>query len=200
LDASILDAYVGAADNHVFTITRDGNQLLTRFTGQLRPVSFYPERETEFFAKIIIDRIVFITDEEGQAESLILHQPHRDLSMKRIDAARAQQIEGKRAEMLKSGSPNPGTEAALRRLIDGLISGEPNYDEMNPQVAAATRDQLRDLQSGAIGLDPVNSILGVGNQGEDVYVVKQERGEVRHRLIALDSDGKISMARVSSGL
>jgi hypothetical protein len=78
---------------------------------------------------------------------LILHQPHRDLSMKRIDAARAQQIEGKRAEMLKSESPSRGTEAALRRLIDGLISGEPNYDEMNPRVAAATRDQLKDLHA-----------------------------------------------------
>jgi Domain of unknown function (DUF3471) len=205
LDASILDAYVGyylATDNHVFTITRDGNQLLTRFTGQLRPVPFYPESETEFFAKILKDRIVFITDAKGQVESLILHQPHRDLSMKRIDAARAQQIEGKRAEMLKSESPSPGTDAALRRLIDGLINGEPNYDEMNPQVAAATRDQLRDLHADLAQSGLIQSIrfLGVGNQGEDVYAVKHERGEVRHWRIALDSNGTISMVRVSLGL
>jgi hypothetical protein len=91
--------------------------------------------------------------------------------MKRIDAARAQQIEGKRAEMLKSESPSPGTEAALRRLIDGLISGEPNYEEMNPQVAAATRDQLRDLHADLAQLGLIQSIrfLRVANQGEDVY-------------------------------
>lgn len=122
--------------------------------------------------------------------------------MKRIDAATARQIEGKQAEKLKSGCPSSGTEAALRRVIDGLISGEPNYDEMNPQAAGATRDQFRDLHADLAQLGLIQSIrfLGVSNQGEDVYVVKHERGEVRHWRIALDSNGTVSMLRVSSGL
>src|SRR6516164_6880853 len=65
LDDSILDRYAGfyqLHDNIVFTITRDGNQLLTRFTGQQRPVPFFPESDTEFFAKVIDDQISFITD------------------------------------------------------------------------------------------------------------------------------------------
>ena len=53
-------------DNHVFTITRDGDRLLTRFTGQLSPVPFYPESDTKFFAKILRDRISFVTDAQGQ--------------------------------------------------------------------------------------------------------------------------------------
>ena len=43
---------------------------------------------------------------------------------------------------MKSQSANPGTEAALRRLIDGIISGKPNYDEMSAALGVA---QLRRL-------------------------------------------------------
>jgi Domain of unknown function (DUF3471) len=68
LDASILDRYVGfyLHNNLVFTITREGNQLLTRFTGQRRPVPFSPESDTEFFTKIVNDQINFVTDEKGR--------------------------------------------------------------------------------------------------------------------------------------
>jgi hypothetical protein len=122
--------------------------------------------------------------------------------MKRIDATMAQQIESKRAEKLKGQSPNPRTEAALRRLVDGLISGKPNYDEMSPALAEVTRNQLERLDADLAPLGLVLSIrfLGVGNQCEDVYVVKQERGEVHHWRIVVDSKGTIRMARVSAGL
>jgi hypothetical protein len=205
LDALILDRYVGfylPQDNHVFTITRDGNRLLTRFTGQLGPVPFYPESDTEFFAKVINDQISFVTDVHGQVESLILHQLQQDWPMKRIDAATARQIEDKRAERMRSHSASPGTEAALRRFIDGLIVGEPNYDEMSFGLDEATRNQLKNWHADLAPLGAVQSIrfLGVGGQGEDVFVVQQERGEVRHWRIALDSNGTIYLAWVSTGL
>jgi hypothetical protein len=144
LDASILDRYVGFYQPHanqVFTITRDGNRLITRFTGQKIPVPFYPESDTEFFAKMALvdivglearygqplegvslsvragelhvnDQINFITDGEGQAESLILHQRHKDMPMKRIDAATAHKIEERRAvwERTATGIPMSGGE------------------------------------------------------------------------------------------
>jgi hypothetical protein len=72
--------------------------------------------------RVVDAEISFITDARGRAESLILHQNGRDTPMKRIDAATAQQIESARAERLKSQSPSPGNEAALRRLVDGLMA------------------------------------------------------------------------------
>jgi hypothetical protein len=121
--------------------------------------------------------------------------------MKRIDAASCRQIEDKWAERMRNQSASPGTEAALHRLIDGLIGGKPNYDEMSPRIVEATRDQLEDLHADLGPLDSVQSIrfLGVGRQGEDVYIVKHERGDTRHWRIALDSKGMIVMGRRGMG-
>src|SRR5262249_54771616 len=76
LDVAILDGYVGFyqhTDNFVMTVTRDGDQLLARLTGQ-SPIPIYPESNTEFFVKVVDARISFITDARGRAASLILHQ------------------------------------------------------------------------------------------------------------------------------
>jgi Domain of unknown function (DUF3471)/Glyoxalase superfamily protein len=203
VDAAELDGYVGFyqhTDNFVMTVTRDGNQLLVRLTGQ-SPVPIYPESNTEFFVKVVDAQISFITDGRGRAESLILHQNNHDMPMKRIDGATAQRIEGKRAEKLKSQSPSPGTEAALRHFIDGLISGKPNYGEMNSEVAEAIRNQLRELHAELAPLGSIRSIefAAVGHRGEDIYVVKQEHG-ARHWRIMLDSRGMISTVLFNEGL
>jgi hypothetical protein len=202
VDAAILDEYVGfyqLNDNVVFTVTRDENHLVTRLTGQ-RSVPIYAQSNTDFFAKVVDAQISFITDAKGQATSLVLHQGGGNHPMKRIDAATAQKIDSKTAEKVKSQSGSPGTEAALHRLIEGLISGKPDYHEMSPALAEATRHQLANLHRGHEELGAVQSVkfLGVGGQGEDVYTVKHENG-ASHWRIALDSKGTISTAWVSPG-
>jgi Domain of unknown function (DUF3471)/Glyoxalase superfamily protein len=202
VDAAVLDAYVGfyqLSDSAVLTVTRDDKHLVTRLTGQ-RALPIYPESNTEFFAKIVDAQFSFITDVKGQATSLVLHQGGGHHPMKRIDAAAAQEINNKTAERVKSQSASPGTEAALHRLIEGLINGKPNYDEMIPAVANATRHQLPNLQSGHEELGAVQSVtfLGVGRQGEDVYTVRHVNG-ASHWRIALDSKGMISTAWVTPG-
>jgi hypothetical protein len=203
VDAAILDGYVGFyqhTDNFVMTVTRDGNQLLARLTGQT-PVPIYPESNTEFFVKVVDAQISFITDARGQAISLILHRNNHDMPMNRIDAAMAQRIEDKRAVKLTSQSPSPGTEAALRRFVDGLISGKPNYGEMSPVVAEATRNQLPQLHADLAPLGSIQSseFVAVGHRGEDIYIVKQEHG-ARHWRILLDSRGAISTVLFTEGL
>jgi Glyoxalase superfamily protein len=37
-------------------------------------------------------------------------------------------------------TPNPGTEAAVRRFIDSMQRGQPNYDEMTPELADSCRN------------------------------------------------------------
>jgi hypothetical protein len=202
VDAAILDNYAGfyqLNDSAVFTVTRDGNHLVTRLTGQ-GAVPIYAQSDTGFFAKIIDAQISFIPDAKGQASSLILHQGGRNIPMQRIDGATAQEIAGKTAEKVKRQSASPGTEAALHRLIDGIISGEPKYDEMNVTLAEATRHQLPNLQCYLAELDAVQSVrfLGVGGQGEDVYTVRHKNG-ASHWRIALDSKGKISAAWLTPG-
>lgn len=77
--------------------------------------------------------------------------------------------------------PIPGSDATLRRFIDGVARDEPNYDEMTPALAYITRMQLPLLRALSSSLEPVLSMTfqGVGNHGWDVYDVERERGRER---------------------
>jgi Glyoxalase superfamily protein/Domain of unknown function (DUF3471) len=202
VDAAILDGYAGyyqLSENAVFTVTREGDHLLTRLTGQ-SDVPVYAQSPSEFFADVVDAQITFVQDERGRTTSLILHQGGASYRMPRIDTATAQQITSRTEERVKSQTASPGTEAALRRLIDGIISGKPNYDEMSAMLAEATRQQLPNLQPGLAELRAVVSVtfLGVSAQGEDVYTVRHENG-ASHWRIALDSKGTIEIAWVTPG-
>ncbi|NEU97299.1 glyoxalase superfamily protein [Bradyrhizobium uaiense] len=201
VDSAALDRCAGfyqLNDRAVFTVTPDGHHLVMQLTGQ-RSVRFYAESVTEFFAKIVDAQVSFVAGPDGRATSLILHQNGSDIPMARIDAATASKIADQTAERVKNQSANPGTEAALHRLIDGIASGNPNYNEMSPALAAATRKQMTWLQALA-DLGTIQSVrfLGVGEQGEDVYSVRQANG-ASHWRIALDDKGIISTAWVSPG-
>jgi Glyoxalase superfamily protein/Domain of unknown function (DUF3471) len=202
VDAAILDGYAGfyqLGDNAIYTVIREADHLLTHLTGQ-RHVAFHAQSPTEFFTDVVDAQITFIQDERGLTTSVILHQGGGSHPMQRIDAATAQQITSRTEEKVKSQSASPGTEAALRRLIDGIISGQPNYDEMGAALAEATRRQLPNLQPGLAELRAVESVrfLGVGAQGEDVYTVRHENG-ASHWRIALDAKGMIVTAWVTPG-
>ena len=131
---------------------------------------------------------------------MVSHRGGCDFEMHRFDARAARQSEARIDEKVKSQSASPGTEIALHRLVDDLISGHPGYDEMSPALADAVRDQLPRLQATLGRLGAIRSIrfLGVGSKGEDVYTVSQENGS-SHWRIALDLNGSISTAIMSPG-
>jgi bla regulator protein BlaR1 len=94
VDTGILEGHVGFYQmnvNTVLTITRNGQQLEARLTGQ-KALPIDARSNTEFSYKD--GRISFITGPDGQTTSLILRQHDVDLPMKRIDAATAQRIVG----------------------------------------------------------------------------------------------------------
>jgi bla regulator protein blaR1 len=94
------------------------------------------------------------------------------------------EIKAKLAARIQSRTPVPGSEAALRRLIESLREGAPNYDEMSPALAQACRRQLPQLQMTARFLGAIQSIefKGVGSQGWDVYEVRRENGVAKWRI------------------
>ncbi|MCS3450856.1 glyoxalase superfamily protein [Bradyrhizobium elkanii] len=198
---AVLDGYAGfyqLSEQAVLSVLREDHHLAVQLTGQ-RAVAFFAESQTEFFAREVNAQISFVIAADGQATSLILHQ-NGDQPMPRIDAASAKQIADRTAERVKNQSPAPGTEAALRRLIEGVASGQPDYADMTPALAAATHEQLPHLQPYLADLGTIEStrFLGVGAQGEDVYSVRHANG-ASHWRIALDATGIISTAWVSAG-
>lgn len=189
LDPKILDRYVGhykLAAYSVLTIWRDESRLLSRTAfgvAELVPLS-----ETEFVGSITQSHYTFLTDAQGTVTGLMSTQQGIDVTWPRIDDATHEQIKAKLAARIQSKAPVPGSEAALRRLREGLRNGAPNYDEMSPAMAEVCRRQLPQLQMTAKFLGATQSIefQGVGSQGWDVYEVRCENGTAKWRIALTD--------------
>jgi hypothetical protein len=89
-------------------------------------------------------------------------------------------------------TPAPGSEAALRQLIDGIRRGEPDYARMSEQAANAMHQQLRLHREiwTRMGAVQAISFVVVGSLGEDVYQVRCENGSAEVR-IDLMKDGRV---------
>jgi bla regulator protein blaR1 len=202
LDSAVLDRYIGdyqLAPSAVMAVTREGNQLFAQVTGQPK-AEIFARSESEFFYKIVKAQLSFERDSQGRTTGLVLHQNGAHMPAPRIDAAVAQKISAATAAKIHSQTATAGSEAALRRVIEGIISGKPNYSEMSPALADATRQQLPQLSAAMAHLGNVQSVefRGVGNQGWDMYDVKQAHGSSQWR-IALAADGIITGALVTAG-
>lgn len=140
------------------------------------------------------------THAQGRATQMTLHQNGRDITGKRLDDTEFKRLSDAAsavAKRVKDQTAAPGSEAALRRLIEESRSGQPNYDLMSPGLAAATRQQLPQIQANIVRLGAVKTILfkGVGPAGADIYEVKFENGSLEYRIFVA-ADGKIEGANM----
>jgi DNA-binding transcriptional MerR regulator len=189
LDPKILDRYVGHYKNSVYsvlTITRDGSRLLSQTAFGI--AELVPLSETEFVGSITQAHYTFLTDAQGAVTGLMGNHDGIEITWPRIDDAARDEIKAKLAARIESKTPVPGSEAALRRLRDGLRNGAPNYDEMSPAMAEVFRRQLPQLQMTArfLGATQAVEFRGVGSQGWDVYDVRCENGLVKWRIALTD--------------
>jgi peptidase S41-like protein len=89
----------------------------------------------------------------------------------------------------------PGTEAALRHMIEGTASGQPDYAQLAPAFAEVVRRQLTSIQPLLAGMGPIQSVTFRGPDmfGGDSYVVKFAKGAQIWSL-SLMPDGKVQGA------
>jgi hypothetical protein len=202
LDAKVLENYVGAysmAGAGVMTVTLSGDQLSAQLTGQ-PAVPIFPSAKTEFFLKVVKAEISFQAGPDGRATGLVLHQNGANIAMPRVTETAAREIQDKLQARVKAQTPSPGTEAAVRKMIEWTVSGKPDDAAMSPALAKAMREQLPRMQPllGKLGAVQSVTFLGVGPSGNDVYDVRQEGG-ITHWNVALDAQGKIATAYVQPG-
>jgi len=126
-----------------------------------------------------------------------LHQGGRDQVAKRIDEAQATALQAAAAKRFKDQTQAPGSEAALRRGIEELRLGQPNYELMSAGLAEATRTQLPQLNEMITQLGAVETVTfkGVGRAGADIFEVKFEHGSTEWRII-MESEKKVASAGV----
>ncbi len=89
-------------------------------------------------------------------------------------------------------TPLPGSEAAVRRNIEDLVHGTPNYKLMSKDLAETTKLQLPRLQHDLGNLGPILSVTFkyVGSQGLDVFDVTMAKGSLQSGIF-VEPDGKI---------
>ncbi len=203
LDPKTLARYVGAyemAPGVAMLITLENNQLFSKL-GNQQAIEIFPESPAMFFPKVVDAQLEFAkNDDQGRPGELILHQGGHDRPMPRMSEAEAKKIADSAAaaaKRFKDQTPAPGSETALRKMIEDLRHGTPDYDRMSRGLADATRQQLSHLQPMIAELGALQSVAfkGVGPGGADIYQVKFEKGALEYR-ISLAPDGKIQGANV----
>src|SRR5439155_24635924 len=154
--------YAGAyqlAGGPAMLITLEGTQLVSKL-GNQQPVPIFPESETMFFQKVVDAQLEF-SKEDGKASQVTIHQNGREITAKRLDDAGAKRVAdaaAAAAKRFKDQTAATGSEAAARKLVEGVRTGKPDYDTMSAGLAAATRQQLPQLQSSINQLGALQSL------------------------------------------
>jgi hypothetical protein len=190
------DKYAGSyefSNSTVFVhVFRKEAHYFVQLTGQ-GPVETYPESATKFFATVVAAQISFVTDAKGQVTGLVLHQSGRLQSAKRIADSVATSAEAALQRRIENNTPSAGTEASLRRWIEAIENGEPNYDDMAPGLAQAAREQWPTTQLAVQQLGAFQSLAfeRVAPSGVDVYVGTFTHGKLEINIAPLSADGKV---------
>jgi DNA-binding transcriptional MerR regulator len=194
-DASTLDRYIGyyVRDRTlgVSTITRKDTKLVLEPIGQ-PALELEQTGEADFAIPEFELVLHFEQIEDGAAKRLVIWQRGTALRLERTDAETAKVIKQTIADRIKDRIPAPGSQKALRRMLDTGRAGNPNYDQMSPEFAQIARGQLSYWQIVGQYFGAVVSIefLRVSNQGWDIYKVQHENDVHQYR-IAMGDDGKV---------
>jgi hypothetical protein len=101
-------------------------------------------------------------------------------------------FEGNYLIRVQASSSTGSTESRLRTTIAQLKSGSPDYDQMQPVLRIAVRQQLTSVESRLKALGDLQSMSFEGQQnGADVYQVNFTNGPTTW-LIAVAPDGKLA--------
>jgi bla regulator protein blaR1 len=201
-EAKDLDSYIGHyefASVTVLEIQRQRDVLCAVFPGA--PADLLSGGATDSFRYKDADvTIHFQRDAKGRITGLNFEQNGTVTYAPRVDSVRVQAIHGEIAERYRKQAAVSGSEQALRRLIEGIQSGSPNYSEMSPQLAGGTRTMLKSFESTEQSVGPIRSIefKGVSNTGWDQYLVTHSHGAANWQ-IALDDKGVIVGALMQEG-
>jgi hypothetical protein len=186
--------YVGSYEFSTVTVLRielENGHLAAAYPGA-RPVSLTHVSGQEFRFGKADAYLRFAADAAGRVLGVVLQQNGIATEAPRIDAQRVLAIDSSVSERVHAQQPVPGSEAALRQLIVGIESGNPDYAEMSPQVAAGTRAMLASFQEKMRPWGAIRAIQfrGVAPNGWDQYLVRFDRGVASYR-IAVDPYGVI---------
>jgi hypothetical protein len=202
-DPRNFDRYVGyyqlshspTTFTHIF---RDGGRFFEQLNLERRagvkPVEFFPESDTKFFATRVAAQISFVSNTQGQVTGLVFHQGGHERPATKVDPSVVDQYEAALEQRVKDKTAGPGTEAFIRRYIAAWENGQPNFDEMSLGLARLQRRQQSVIENRTRRVGAFKALIfkGVDRSGWDVYEATFTRGQVSYRIAPLGADGKVT--------
>lgn len=195
LNAATLDRYVGYYSRNfalgVSAITRKDAKLWLEPCGQ-PALELEPTGEAEFAIRTTDRVLCFEQIENDVAQNMLIWQRGVRFQSSRVDAASAELIKRSLEQRIKDRIPTPGSEQAVRQMIERGQAGNPDYGRMSWSFAQVARAQLPywKIIGQYFGAIVAIEFLCVSKQGWDIYSVQHEHDVHRYR-IALGDDGKI---------
>jgi hypothetical protein len=138
--------------------------------------------------------LTFDLDPTGAPTALHLHYEELSQSAARIDEATAGQDSDAWEVKIKNQTHSPECATSVKRLIDNVRAGEPDYSKMALGLVRATRQQLPFLQPKFNELGAVRDVtfVSVDQNGNEVLDVTFENGTNRWRVFCLGTDYLLS--------
>jgi hypothetical protein len=164
------------ADIQLFELDGNGKRIPYAAIGDERTVPI----------QTYVTRPWVVADETGQCRAIML--PGQRARFLNVPPAQA----GEPRVGTRRSTPMPGSEEALRRYIEALLQGRPDYDQMTPEVAAQTRRDLLLNQAilAKLGALRAVSFRGATQFGNDIYMTHFANGAAEWR-IGLVKQGRI---------
>jgi pimeloyl-ACP methyl ester carboxylesterase len=96
-------------------------------------------------------------------------------------------------EQFAEARPHPDRQASIRRYVESLEKGAPNYEEMDAAQAAEVRQQAPQILQLVAELGALKSVTYEhgAEDGGDVYLVAFEHGQAEWTIGPLTPDGKV---------
>ncbi|HEX6637936.1 MAG TPA: serine hydrolase [Steroidobacteraceae bacterium] len=196
---AVLDRLIGVyelEDQSVYVVRKDGGKLVGNIIGN-GPVELFPSAQNELFAR---EDDVIVRFDAGQ-DGVIDTMKHRaygwERAGKRVDEARARGVLAgveRAARRIQEQKADPRSEAALRKLIAGIASGEPDYASMSIKLGDITREQLKGLQQWFTGMGKLEAVTfqKVADNGADEFDVDFASGKLKMQ-VGFGEDGRMEI-------
>jgi beta-lactamase regulating signal transducer with metallopeptidase domain len=187
IDPQLLDNYVGAYQlkpQLVFTVTREGDRLLAKLTGQ-QTYEVHPYTERDFSYTIVAAQLSFVPGADGKASAVVLHQNGKDQTAPRVDLSVAQALDVKLAEQSA-----PRTAVKIDpRLLDSYVG---RYSNAELEITATREGEQLFVQVTGYGryaifpyterdffatIQPTQYTFATDNTGKATQMVRHRRGK-----------------------
>ena len=208
LTTAQLDGLVGryrVGRYSVMAVSRQGDALFAQ-TPDRPSFRIYPKSATDWFA---VDpdgftpnpniQMSFKAPANGAATAVAMRKDGFDVVAPRLSEPQVKQIQDALAAKAADKTSSSAAEQALRRYIDQMQHGQPDYAALDPGAAYITRLLLLNFESDIAGLGRLQALefKGAGPTGADQFVATFDHG-VAKAMILLGEDGKVEVVYLMS--